>query len=223
MRPAMTAGRWIGLIALGAYPFVMHATLLLAGNSTLGTAMMLGEIAIVGLVAAIQFKHRLPVVLGVLGAGALLVMFRGSQSGVIVAASGLPHAAVNAGLLIVFGSSLTPGRVPLITMVSERLSGGPLTPELNRYTRSVTLAWCCFFVLELIISLLLLLFAPLAVWSLFTNVLTMPLVVTMFLAEYAYRRLRFRSYQHRTIRQVIEAFSSGEALKPHSVSAPPSQ
>lgn len=215
-------GRWIGLVVLGAYPFVMHTTLVLAGNSMTGTALMLAEIALVALVAAIQFKYRLPFVLAALGAGALIVIFRNSGNSVILAASGIPHATVNAGLLIVFGSSFLPGRVPLITMVSQRLRGSPLRPELTRYTRSVTLAWCCFFALELVVSLLLLLFAPVEVWSLFINVLTIPLVATMFLTEYAYRRLRFRSHQHFTILQVFEAFSSGEALKRRSVSAPPS-
>jgi uncharacterized membrane protein len=155
-------------------------------------------------------------------AAVAIIASRDAGGGVIVAASGIPHGTVNFVLLTVFGSSLLPGRVPLITAVSQRLSPRPLTQELHRYTRSVTLAWCCFFALELVASLLLLLFAPLAIWSFFVNVLTMPLVATMYFAEYTYRRLHFRYHEHRTILQVIEAFSSGEALKPQSVSAPPS-
>jgi len=224
MRPAsVPASRWIGLAVLGTYPCVMHATLVLAGSSTLGTALMLAELTIVALVAIVQFRRRLALVLAALGCAVVIVVFRDAASGMIVAASGIPHAVANAGLLTVFGSSLFSGRKPLITTVSERLSGGPLTPELTAYTRSVTLSWCCFFALQLVASLLLLLLAPVAIWSLFVNVLTLPLVAAMFLGEYTYRRLRFRSYRHRTILQVIEAFSSGEALKPHSVTGPPRQ
>jgi uncharacterized membrane protein len=147
---------------------------------------------------------------------------RDTESGLIVSATGIPHAAINLGLLAVFGRSLLPGRVPLITTISQRLSPRPLTPELRRYTRTVTLAWCWFFALELTASLLLLLFAPLLIWSFFVNLLTMPLVGAMFLAEYTYRRFRFRYHDHRTMLQVIEAFSTGEALKPQSISVPPS-
>ena len=218
----MTAGRWIGLVALGAYPVLMHATLVLAGSSALGMALVLGEVACVALVCALRFRHRLPLVLAILVATLAISASRDAGGGLIVAASGIPHGAVNFGLLTVFGSSLLPGRVPLITIVSQRLSPRPLTSELCRYTRSVTLAWCCFFVLELVFSFLLLLFAPLAIWSFFVNVLTMPLVGTMYLAEYTYQRLRFPYHDHRTILQVIEAFSSGEALKPQSIGAPPS-
>jgi len=224
MRPAKVhAGQWIGLLVLGAYPILMHATLVLSGRSVVGTALMLAELAVVTLVAILQFKRSLALVVVVVGAGLAVVVFRGPTSAVIVAASGIPHALANTALLTVFGSSLLPGRKPLITTVSEKLSGAPLTPDLVRYTRSVTLAWCCFFVLELAASLLLLLFAPVAVWSLFVNVLTLPLVAAMFLCEYTYRRLRFRSYRHRTILQVIEAFSAGEVLKPRPASEPTQQ
>jgi uncharacterized membrane protein len=60
------------------------------------------------------------------------------------------------------------------------------------HTRRVTLAWCCFFAAQLIGSLVLYLFAPLAVWSFFINVLNLPLIVLMFVLEGTYRYFRFR-------------------------------
>lgn len=224
MSPAtVRAGRWIGLGVLSTYPFVMHTIFVLAGSSVAGTVLILAELALVSAVAILQFRRRLALVLAALGGGVMIVLFRDAASGVIVAVSGIPHAVTNAGLLTVFASSLLSGRKPLITTLAERLNLAPLTPELTLYTRSVTLAWCCFFALELVASLFLLLLAPLATWSFFVNVLTLPLVVAMFLGEDSYRRLRFRSYRHRTILQVIEAFSTGEALKATSVSGPPRQ
>jgi uncharacterized membrane protein len=222
MSPAsVRAGRWIGLGVLGTYPFVIHMIFVLAGSSVAGTVLVLAELALVSAVAILQFRRGL--VLAALGGGVMIVLFGDAASGVIVAVSGIPHAVTNAGLLTVFGSSLLPGRKPLITTLAERLNLAPLAPELTLYTRTVTLAWCCFFALELVASLFLLLLAPLATWSFFVNVLTLPLVVAMFLGEYTYRRLRFRSYRHRTILQVVEAFSTGEAFKASSVSGPPRQ
>jgi uncharacterized membrane protein len=58
----------------------------------------------------------------------------------------------------------------------------------------VTVAWCCFFVAQLLGSALLFLFAPLAAWSLFVNVLNVPLVGAMFTAEFVYRQWRHAHY-----------------------------
>jgi uncharacterized membrane protein len=224
MRAAkVPVSRWIGILVLGSYPFLMHATLIFMGSSTWGPLLVLAELALVAAIAMFQFKRRLGLVLLALGAGTVALVFRNASSDVIVAASGIPHAAVNAGLLIAFGSSLLQGRKALITLVSEKLHDGPVPPELVRYTRSVTFAWCCFFALQLLTSLLLLMFAPIAIWSLFVNVLTLPLVALMFLSEYAYRRLRFRGHRHRTILQIVEAFSDGDMLKPRAAGGPGQQ
>jgi uncharacterized membrane protein len=67
-------------------------------------------------------------------------------------------------------------------------------------------------------SLLLFFLAPLAVWSVFANLLTLPLVVAMFLAEYLYRILRYPNFSHASIRSTIRAFlkhgESGRAPGP---------
>jgi uncharacterized membrane protein len=55
-------------------------------------------------------------------------------------------------------------------------------------------------------SLLLFFLAPLAVWSVFANLLSLPLVVAMFLAEYLYRILRYPNFSHASIRSTFRAF-----------------
>ena len=57
-----------------------------------------------------------------------------------------------------------------------------------RYTRAVTLAWPLFFLLNVAASFLLFEFTPLRVWSIFVNFCALPLILLMFVVEYAVRR-----------------------------------
>jgi uncharacterized membrane protein len=86
-----------------------------------------------------------------------------------------------------FGRSLRKDRVPLCTELADRLHG-PLSALELRYTRSVTVAWALFFLLNLAATFLLYRFAPLRIWSLFVNFCSLPLILLMFVAEYLVRR-----------------------------------
>jgi uncharacterized membrane protein len=86
-----------------------------------------------------------------------------------------------------FGRSLRKGRVPLCTQLADKVHG-PLSALELRYTRRVTLAWVIFFLLNLAANFLLFEFAPLRVWSMFVNFCSLPLILLMFVAEYAVRR-----------------------------------
>lgn len=105
----------------------------------------------------------------------------------LVAASAAPHTVIYASLLAVFGATLLPGRHALITVLARRMYGD-IPSAMAAYTRAVTWAWCGFFVAQLATSLALFLWAPLAVWSVFVNVLNAPLFALMFAAEHACRR-----------------------------------
>jgi uncharacterized membrane protein len=56
------------------------------------------------------------------------------------------------------------------------------------YTRRVTLAWTLFFVGNLVVTFVLFAFAPLRTWSFFVNFVSLPLVLLMFVVEFAVRR-----------------------------------
>jgi uncharacterized membrane protein len=86
-----------------------------------------------------------------------------------------------------FGRSLLNDRVPLCTRLADRIHG-PLSPLELRYTRSVTVAWVIFFLLNLAATFLLYRFASLRIWSLFVNFCSLPLILLMFVAEYLVRR-----------------------------------
>jgi uncharacterized membrane protein len=87
-----------------------------------------------------------------------------------------------------FGLSLIPPRVALCTRFAH-YAHDAMSPELERYTRRVTVAWTLFFVIMGLVSSALF-FSPLpfAVWSAFNTLLTLPLVGLMFAVEYAIRR-----------------------------------
>ena len=117
-----------------------------------------------------------------------LALWRYTDGGPLVA-SAVPHAMVYLGLLALFAVSLEPGREAIITILA-RHSRGTLPPDIIRYTRRVTWAWCVFFAAQLIASALLLTFAPLAVWSVFVNLCNLPLVLAMLGLEFAWRQWR---------------------------------
>ena len=73
--------------------------------------------------------------------------------------------------------------------------------------RRLTTAWCVFFIAQLVVSALLLAFASLEAWSLFVNLLNLPLVAAMFVGDYLFRVLRYRRYPHASIAQSVEAFA----------------
>lgn len=117
----------------------------------------------------------------------------------------LPHAGAYLFMLWLFARTLMPGREALITRLA-RCIHGTLPAEIERYTRHVTTAWCVFFAGMALSSVLLFSLAPLAVWSVFANLLNVPLVAAMFLAEYLYRILRYPNFSHASIRSSIRAF-----------------
>lgn len=99
----------------------------------------------------------------------------------------LQHVALYATLGLVFARTLVGGRQPLCTFfasfVHDRMSAAVI-----RYTRQVTQAWALFLFAVALLSVLLFFLAPIEVWSLFANILSLPLVGLMFVADHLARR-----------------------------------
>lgn len=102
---------------------------------------------------------------------------------------------INAALALVFVQSLRPGKTPLITRYSILIRGG-LEPAVVGYTRKVTVLWALFFTAMAGESLLLALFAPLEIWSLFTNLLNYAFTALVFIGEYAFRVRHLNGLDH---------------------------
>jgi uncharacterized membrane protein len=90
-------------------------------------------------------------------------------------------------MALTFGRSLFQGRVPLCTEFADKIHG-PLSDLELRYTRSVTWAWVLFFLGNLGVTFILFAFASLRTWSFFVNFISLPLVLLMFVTEFAVRR-----------------------------------
>lgn len=99
------------------------------------------------------------------------------------------HAGTHAALGVLFGASLAPGRIPLVTRMARLLHGDD-NPRRDRYTRQVTIAWTLYFGFIALSSLGLYLTGHRLAWSWLANVLTIPLLVSMFILEYLVRRVR---------------------------------
>lgn len=124
----------------------------------------------------------------------------------------LQYLAMQAALAVLFGRTLVRGHVPLVTRFA-RLLHGELPLPMERYTRAVTFAWTAFFVGMGMIAVALHGLASREAWSAFVNLLTLPCVLLMFVAEYAVRRMRFPDFQHSSLLDGARAFR--RAFGPH--------
>lgn len=122
----------------------------------------------------------------------------------------LPQAFCYLGLLWLFGRTLDPRKVALITRLA-RLMHDDLPPEIERYTWQVTVYWCVFFAAMALASVLLLALVSIDAWLFFANVLNLPLLAAAFVVEYVYRLLRFPDYAHISLSGTIRAYHNYRA------------
>jgi uncharacterized membrane protein len=100
----------------------------------------------------------------------------------------LQHLGTNLALAALFGLTLRRGQVALVTRFAQFAHGGTVSAAKERYTRGVTLAWTLFFLACATVSIGLFFFGSIAAWSTFANLLTLPLVGAMFVAEHLVRQ-----------------------------------
>lgn len=129
----------------------------------------------------------------------------------------IQHAGTHALLGLSFGRTLLAGHEHALCSRIARISHGELSPRMARYTWQVTLAWTIYFFAAALCSLGLFALAPLEIWSVFANLLTAPLIGTMFLIEYLIRRKVFPNERHIGVLGTIQAYRnySRSETKPH--------
>jgi uncharacterized membrane protein len=205
-RPFQTGWYKVALLATGvvAYQVLVYWMIVDQPHGGLGTGLMVAPmLAAAGLILGRSRRGR--VLLAVLAAigviGVVLWREFGTDSALFYP---VPYLIVYAFLLWFFGRTLIPGRQPLITRLATHVHG-ELPAAIASYTRRVTWAWCVFFAAIVLTSILLFLFAPLPVWSVFNNLLNLPLVVAMYLGEYAWRLWRYPTFSHASIATVFRA------------------
>lgn len=173
----------LGATVLAAYPLAIWAGISMAGSRTAGL-IALGALIIV-LPSRIRASPEL------LAGGIALVVL------VLLSVAlddprfllALP-VLMNLTLLAGFGVSLLDGRVPIAERFA-RMTNEDLSADRERYCRSVTRVWCGFFLANACVSLALALFSSLAVWALYNGAIAYGLMGTIFVGEYAIRKIRF--------------------------------
>lgn len=208
---AYRAVRWLGLAALLiGYPLLAHYTNESAHNENLGALVAMAPVLLLAGVLAWRSPRRaiMLVMLG-LSCGALWAAWPALTRHVGLV-YWLQNVAMQLILLMMFGRTLLAGRQPLCTGFAAVVHG-PLTPRHESYARQVTLAWTLFFAVMALASTLLFFLAPLSVWSVFSNFLTLPLVALMFIAEYAVRWYVLPETRHTHILDAVRAFRNAPA------------
>lgn len=177
-------------LALLAYPLLAHSGAL-SGNHLPTVSALAGVLLVAALFTLARRAWRGALVLLLLSAtlGAFVLL---EQSAGIVYA--LP-VMICLSLAALFGLTLLPGRLALISRLALHVHG-ELDPRTARYTRRVTEAWTGFFLLLALESLLLGMYAPPAIWSLFTNFLNYVFVALLFVIEYRVRLHALKGLEH---------------------------
>ena len=105
----------------------------------------------------------------------------------------LPPILIILLILYPFIRSVLPGQTPLISRFYQLTEEGH-APDKMRYTARLTWFWIVFIILLLINTLALTFFAPLEIWSLFTNFINYLLLLAMLILEWLFRMFWFKEW-----------------------------
>jgi uncharacterized membrane protein len=171
------------------YPPLMHL-LIVRGMVVAALAglvlVCVGAVAAQVLERRAGFAHTLPY--AIIAAAALVSLAGGRTTALY-----LPPIVFNVALALVFGRTLRAEATPLIERFMRLHQGEEVPAAMLRYARQLTRAWTVFFVAMALTAVVLAAFASLEAWSLFANVVNYLLVAALFVAQFVYGAVRFRS------------------------------
>lgn len=186
-----------------AFPLLAHASAVTA-SLQLATAAVACLLILVCL--PLRAKPALALALFAAGAAVLALLYASGHAHLPLM---LPPVLFNLAIGLYFARSLAPGRMPLIERIVRALNDGQVhDPAVPAYARAWTRAWASILLgLAAVNAVLGLLAAPkgvllslgvappltvpLALWSLFANLLNYLIVAVVFVGEYVYRSRRF--------------------------------
>jgi uncharacterized membrane protein len=188
------------------FAFLVHATLIEGLPPTLGALLSLVPVTACAFWMAGRTRHRIT----------LLALFALVAAAIVLEWNELErhfpdlffveHAGVNLALAFVFGRTLGAGHEPLVSRFA-RMVHGAIPPEVERYTRRVTLAWTLFFLAIFTASCVLYLGGWLTQWSVLANFLSPVLLGAMFAVEYLVRLRALPHWERVGILRGIRAFT----------------
>jgi uncharacterized membrane protein len=204
---------WEVLIVLAciAYQYLVYSAVSNAQSGPLRLVLMWLPLALLAGWVVARSANKLVWLTALLAIGLYVYLLEYQERLGLAATSGISHSAAYLFMLWYFGRTLARGREPAITQFARRVHGA-LPPAMELFTRRLTIVWCVFFAVQLIASALLLAFAPLGTWSLFINVLNLPLLVVMFVGQMVYRSIRHPGFPRASILQAFHAFAKDASL-----------
>jgi len=216
--------RWFALaVGIIAYPVLAHyssTSSVAATWPSLGVAISLTPSLAILLWLAWRSPKRLLMLVLCAAVGVLLALFWGALQRNFSWVYFLQHVGTNLMLAAVFGATLVRGRQPLCTQFAEAVHRSGLAPEELRYTRQITWAWTVFFLAMSLVSSVLFCCASIEAWSVFANFLSFPLIVLMFVLEYAVRLRKLPDMEKHSIMVGVRAFWKRPAALPGASSHP---
>lgn len=200
------------LILLAAFALVslIHVLLSDERGNPLALLIAVGWTAACALATSLGSRHRLAgLLLTALSLAAIALHWNWLERHVELVYL-LQHAGSHAVLGIWFGHSLIAARngtgQALISRLATRVHGRPLPAPILRYAAQVTAVWTTYFVLMALASCALYAFGSLQAWSTLANLVTLPLVIALFVIEYAVRLRRHPDFEHVSILDGVRAF-----------------
>ena len=118
----------------------------------------------------------------------------------------LQHVAIHVGLAALFVLTLRHGQEPLITALARRVHGR-LTPDMEAYSRRVTIAWAIYFCVMAALSVVIFATAPFEVWATFANLGTPVAIALMFVAEHVLRYRLHPEFERATLSAAMNAYA----------------
>lgn len=212
--PAQALHRRIGeaatVLGLAAYFVALHLLVVDTRwpRATVAVVIVPWTIALASLAV-----RRLPRAIAVVAVGALCIATwyaTGALSGSPERTVLFESVAFNVVLAAVFAYSLGGGGEAVITRLARVARRGDMPPRVVAYTRTITGAWAAFFALCAALSALLYFTVSRDAWSLFANLLYWPLLVVMFLGEYAVRRSVLSDVDHGSIMTSVRTFAESQ-------------
>jgi len=190
------ATRWRRLLgnSVFLYPLLMHVLIV---NGQVAAALLgLAAMALLAAASALQQPQgRAPALLyAAIAVAALISLGAGLELALY-----LPPVAFNLMFALVFARTLRAGAVPMIEHFMRLHHGHDMPPELRGYARRLTIVWTALFAAGALTALLLAVFAPLEMWSLFANVINYLLIALLFIGQFVFGYFRYRAMRARQI------------------------
>lgn len=190
--------RLLTLLAVVAYPFVVHISVLQGdlASPAIYLSILLFGFALVNIV----HKHLIMAVTALIIFGIILTLIiMRKESWVIYSVP----VVIQLSLAYAFGHTLFHGRVALVTQIATKMRGQELDARAIDYTRVVTWIWTVLFIGIAIECVLLSNFASHKTWSLFANLLNYLIIIAMFVVEYIVRIKYLHHLKHDNFRQFM--------------------